>query len=62
MPTLTLGEWGKGEGGVELLPARIPIEKLLAEYFEIDLKKIEAEKQEMLTALRRPNEEVEKRR
>lgn len=36
----------------ELVPTSASIQRLLAEYFEIDLDKVEAEKQEMLEILR----------
>ena len=43
------------ENGDEFYPARIPIERLLAEYFEIDLDKVEAERSAILGGLRAAN-------
>jgi len=37
-------------------PVRTPIQKLLAEFFEIDLNRIEEEKQQMLEELRALND------
>ena len=39
----------------EFYPVRIPIERLLAEYFEIDLDKVEAERRAILGGLRAAN-------
>lgn len=39
----------------ELVPANLGITKLLAEFFKIDLEKIEAEKRQMLDQLRAAN-------
>jgi hypothetical protein len=49
-----IAQWVEVEGYKEeqLLPAHTVIEKLLAEYFEIDLEKVEAEKREILEELR----------
>lgn len=41
----------------ELVPQHTSIEKLLAEYFEIDLDKVEKEKRELLLAVRKDNGE-----
>ena len=45
-------------GKEELIHIHIDIEKLLAEFFEIDLDKVEAERREILEQIR--NDEVEK--
>ena len=57
-------EWLTGERGLSICtfipgsvedqfaPAGLPIEELLAEFFEIDLKAVEQEKRAMLAALR----------
>ena len=37
----------------KLVPAQFTIEKILAEYFEIDLKKAEVERRAMLATIRR---------
>lgn len=37
-------------------PVHDPIEKTLAEYFDIDLNKLEKEKRQMLEEIRKPNE------
>jgi hypothetical protein len=51
---LTLASYGKGEGGIELLfPANISTERLLAEFFDIDLGKLEQEKRQMLAEIRK---------
>jgi uncharacterized protein with HEPN domain len=44
-------QWAKWE------PTSTPINNILAEYFDIDLKKIEKERQVMLKELRASNEE-----
>ena len=41
----------------ELVPFHIPIEQTLAEYFGINLKKLEEEKRQMLDDIRKANEE-----
>lgn len=46
----TLAKWSEREN--ELVPQNRPIRYLLAEYFDIDENKIEAEKRQMLQALR----------
>ena len=43
----------------KLMPYWINIEQLLAEYFEIDLDKVEKEQRHMLDELRRKNENPE---
>lgn len=60
-------EWLNSESGLEICtliegqiddrfaPAGISIEKLLAQYFEIDLDKIEKEKRAMLDSIRAAN-------
>ena len=50
------GEHTDVKGG-DLLPVYKSIEDMLAEYFEIDLKKAEAERRAILDELRRQNEE-----
>ena len=50
-----LAEWDgikRADGDERAWPASYSITKLLAEFFEIDLDKIEAEKRAMLEALR----------
>jgi hypothetical protein len=58
----TIGKWeelecpcGSGDEVEQLMPARPPIEKLLAEYFEINLDILEKEKQAMLASIRAAN-------
>jgi hypothetical protein len=48
-----LGEWYKPEGYYEaaLFPVAKPIEQILADYFNIDMDKVEAERRQMLAAL-----------
>lgn len=36
----------------EIVPISISVQKILAEYFEIDLKKLDAEKEQMLKEIR----------
>ena len=52
--TYTLAEWVQFDGYHEqrLVPVRKSFQQVLAEYFEIDLAKIEAEKRAMLDAHR----------
>ena len=50
----TKGEWEIIPEGY--YPVRTQVEDLLAEYFGIDLKKVEQEKQKMLDDLRKMNE------
>jgi hypothetical protein len=51
---LVLAEWVKRPHLDEkLIPFYLPVQKLLAEYFEIDLDKLEHEKREMLAELRK---------
>ena len=45
-----------GDPITEWLPQHPDLERLLAEFFEIDLAKIEQEKRQMLDELRRANE------
>jgi len=49
----TLCEFHQGED--EYLPPHKSIEEILAEYFEIDLNKIEQEKRQMLEEIRKHN-------
>jgi len=49
-------------GGIELGLYDINIEKVLAEYFEIDLDKVEDERRELILYCRMVNEEREKRK
>ena len=51
---ITKGEWEIIPEGY--YPVRTQVEDLLAEYFNIDLKKVEQEKQKMLDDLRKMNE------
>ena len=56
-------EYAEDEETDALLPQSIDINMLLAEYFEIDLKQLEKEKQSMLEEMRKqnqPKEEVKK--
>ncbi len=50
----TLAEWQKVRGfrDEQLLPVHKSIEKILAEYFDIDLQRLDDEKRAMLAALR----------
>lgn len=53
-----LGVWRSGRKRSmddEFYPAHLPISTILAEYFGIDLDKIEAEKREMLAETRAAN-------
>lgn len=43
---------------IDLHPIRIPITRLLARFFEIDEEKLEAEKLQMLEAIRSPKEKA----
>lgn len=51
---LELGKWqtSSHDDGDTFQPVHVSTEKLLAEFFEIDLEKLEAEKRAMLEALR----------
>lgn len=49
--TLCLHSYHRGRGEDEYFPARIPFQKLLAEYFEIDENKLEEERRTMLEEL-----------
>lgn len=51
---MVLAEWVND--GSWMLPASTSTEKLLAQFFQIDLDKIEAEKQQMLDHIRKLNE------
>mgnify|MGYP001606688616 CR=1 FL=1 len=44
------------ESGEEFIPVCESIEKLLAQYFEVDLNKIEKEKRDMLKWMRKMND------
>lgn len=46
----------------ELFPVSINIQKLLAEYFEIDLDKVEEEKNDILNEMRKLNAPVEQKK
>lgn len=48
---IVFGKWD-AEGRDRMWATRIDIEKLLAEYFEIDLEKIEEEKRQMIDEMR----------
>lgn len=48
---IELCEYSEGDGGM-MFPVRKSIEQILADYFEINLKKIEAEKRAMLESIR----------
>ena len=52
---IELAEWGKPfKGGPKgLVPIHKSRNTILAEYFEIDLKKLEAEKEQMLAEMRK---------
>lgn len=52
-----LGEWFKPEGYHEarLFPVSKPVQQILADYFQIDLDKIEAEKRQMIAAMQAMN-------
>lgn len=54
-----LAEWHKPEGYYEarMFPVNKTINQILADYFDIDLNKLEAEKRQMLDALAAMNEE-----
>ncbi len=54
-----LSEWVTIEGYSEprLMPVQKSIQQILAEYFDIDLQKIEAEKRQMLTAMAAAHED-----
>ena len=47
-------------GKEELIPIYINVEKLLAEFFEIDLKKVEEERRKLLNEIREKNTQKEK--
>lgn len=50
----TICELGEnGEGMEEYFPVRPNIEKLLAEYFDIDLEKVEKERRKLLDSLQK---------
>jgi len=51
---IVLSEYHEGEGRndeEELMPISVRIEELLAEFFEIDLKKVEQERRQILKEL-----------
>jgi len=48
-----LGEFVGNNDYTEFVPVNMNIQNLLAEYFEIDLKKLESEKREMLEKMRK---------
>lgn len=48
-----LGDWNCGWNSEQPIPYRYDIQKLLAEYFGIDLKKVEEEKRKMLEEIRK---------
>lgn len=52
-----LAEYCEIEGfrDLQLVPAQKPIQQVLAEYFDIDLARIEAEKRRMLEQIREEN-------
>jgi hypothetical protein len=55
---IVLSEYHEGEGRNDeevLMPISVKIEKLLAEFFEIDLNKVEQERRQMIEEIR--NEE-----
>jgi len=52
---ITLAEYGSGLNNQHLYPIYKTIEKILAEYFEIDLDKVEQERRAMLDVLRKKN-------
>jgi len=49
---VVLAKWDERPGRDNLYPIHMDINKILAAYFEIDLNKIEKEKQQMLKDLR----------
>jgi len=50
---IVLAEWGENEHGrEELFPTYYPVRGALAEFFQIDLYKIEQEKRAMLDSMR----------
>ena len=51
----TIASWEDNDDIGELYPVSFSIEKLLAEYFEIDLQKAEEEKRAILEAVRKSN-------
>lgn len=55
---MVLAEWVND--GRWMLPASKPTEKLLAQFFQIDLDKIETEKRQMLDLMNKLNDEVTK--
>lgn len=56
-----LAEWieVEGDSNPHLVAARKPLERILADYFAIDLDALESEKRAMLEAQRALNAEVE---
>jgi len=63
-----IGSWACGKdcedyaptSGNQLFPIRKPIESLLANYFEIDLAKVEKERRQILEDIRKQNEDAKK--
>ena len=52
---IVMAQWGKWDS---LYPLSLPTQETLAEYFEIDLNKLEQEKRAMLEELRQHNSPV----
>ena len=48
----------EGDASVRLIPASRTLEQVLAQHFDIDLKKIEQEKQQMLEDIRQKQDDI----
>jgi len=53
---VVLSKWDVGKYEDTLYPIRQSIESLLAEYFEVDLNKVEKERRALLSGIRASNE------